>query len=264
MVFGDVLKTEIIFDMLRTLIIEDERFAQIRLIKLLEELCDDIVIVGRLDSVSSSVEWLSDPINRVDLIFMDVELSDGQCFEIYKQTNIDAHVVITTAYDQYAIPAFKVGCVDYLLKPIDKDELSIAIERVRLRLNNIPSEDSPLGETNNFKRRFAVKLGDKIIIVKSDDIAYFISEDKTSYIVTHDNQRHILDMSLDSLSSHLDPSDFFRLTRAVISSERAIATISKHFNSRLKINLKPSTSQEVYVSRDRVAEFIRWIERGSI
>ncbi len=250
--------------MLKALIIEDEVPAQLNLIRAINANFDDIVIVGRLDSVEESVKWLNDPENKADIIFMDVELSDGKCFEIFKRTNFVSNVVITTAYDQYAIQAFKAGSIDYLLKPIDFDELKEAVLRCRNRVatqfNSVNLENASAGESKKYKKRFAVKIGDKILIINIDDVAYFYSEDKSTYLVTHSNQKYVIDMSLDMLGGMLDPNQFFRLSRAYIGSINSIKSISKHFSSRLKVNLVPQNQHDIYVSRVKIPDFMRWIE----
>ena len=179
---------------MRVFIIEDEIPTQINLKRALRQNFDDVEFVGTADSIVSAVEWLSDPDNQTDIVFMDVELSDGVCFEIFNRVKIDAKVIITTAYDNYAIKAFKCNCVDYLLKPIDNRELVAAVERCRAMIDSQPIDDGieinpmPLvGMTNReYKQRFVVKIGDHIIVIPTEDIAYFISKEKTSYIITKD------------------------------------------------------------------------------
>ncbi len=251
--------------MLKVLIIEDEIPAQQNLIRTLNKLFDDVVVVGRIDSVSGAVEWLKDSVNSADIIFMDAELSDGKCFEIFRQVTPKGCVVITTAYDHYAIEAFKNGSTDYLLKPVVKEELITAVERCRERISRVATQHTQQEQiegTKHYKRRFTVKVGDKILIIPAEDIAYFYSEDKAINMVTHLGSRYIVDQSLDMLVKLLDPTMFFRVSRGCISSVGAIKTISKHFSSRLKVTLKPSLDHELYVSRNNISDFIDWIEGG--
>lgn len=249
--------------MLRALIIEDEIPAQMNLMRALNNNFDDIAVVGRLDSVDSAVRWLNDPENKVDIIFMDVELSDGKCFEIFKQVKVAANVVITTAYDQYAIQAFKAGSIDYLLKPIDTDELKEAVARCRKRIASevdLSKLEQAVAQPKEYKKRFAVKVGDRILIIDINDVAYFYSEDKTTYMVTHANQKYVIDQSLDTLGDMLNSHQFFRLSRAYIASIKSIKSISKHFSSRLKVVLTPTTEEAIFVSRVRIPDFMRWLE----
>lgn len=249
---------------MRVFIIEDEMPAEINLKRALKHNFDDVEFVGRAHSVTSAVAWLKANGDQPDIIFMDVELSDGMCFEIFKQVDIKAKVIITTAYDSYAIKAFKVNSVDYLLKPIDHRELVDAVMKCRREAEK-PFADpaSPIASSPNankeYKQRFAVKIGDKIVIVAVAEIAYFYSEEKTSYIVTRDEKKYIVDFSLDSVMPMLDPHDFFRLSRAYITHIRAIKSVTRHIGGRLKVVLAPKPSECPYVSRVRINEFVRWL-----
>lgn len=256
---------------LRALIIEDEIPSRINLMNSITRLFDDIEIVGACESVRESVKFLSDPHNQVDMIFMDVELSDGMCFDIFDQTNITAKVVITTAYDNYAIRAFKVNSLDYILKPIDPNDLRRAVERCRRSIQE--SSHSPLSPIDinalrdaltrkeaAYKQRFIIRIGDKITIVNTSDIAYFYSEDKSTIAMTTDSKRYIVDQSLDAVQESIDPDRFFRISRSCIVSIGAIQSISKHLNNRLKINLVPKSDFEAFVSRFRIGDFMDWLE----
>lgn len=252
---------------MKVFIIEDEIPTQINLKRALRLHFDDIEFVGTADSIVSAVEWLSDPDNQTDIVFMDVELSDGVCFEIFNRVKIDAKVIITTAYDNYAIKAFKYNCVDYLLKPIDNRELVAAVERCRAMIEARPIDDAieinplPLANTANreYKQRFVVKIGDHIIVIPTEDIAYFISKEKTSYIITKDAKSYIADYSLDTIETLLDPKYFFRVSRACITHISAIVTIAKHFSGRIRITLNPKQTEDVFISRVRTNDFMRWI-----
>lgn len=226
------------------LIVEDEIPAQTNLRRLIEKHFDDLRIVGLQSSVVGAVAWLRDPANRPDIIFMDVQLSDGMCFDIFAQTPVQAKVVITTAYDDYALRAFRVNSVDYLLKPIAPDELQAAVERCRKALQSETPTPMPapevlreiLGRTGReYKKRFVVRLGDKIAVVDTDRVAYFYAEDKYTYLVTVEGRKLILDASLDAASEQVDPRRFFRLSRNCTVSIGAIAGISKHLSNRLKV-----------------------------
>lgn len=251
---------------MKVFIVEDEIPAQVNLKRALKANFSDVEVVGIADSVVSTVAWLQNPENETDIVFMDVELSDGLCFEIFNRVQIDAKVIITTAYDNYAIKAFKVNSVDYLLKPIDNRELIAAVERCM----GLIKEDSAMENDGNYvvdqhpanreyKQRFVVKIGDHIIIVGVDDIAYFISRDKTSYIITHDGKSYITDQSLDTIETLLDPKNFFRISRACITNIRAIDSVSRHFSGRLRVALLPKQDDDIFISRVRTNDFMRWI-----
>lgn len=251
------------------LIVEDEIPAQTNLRRVIEKHFDDLRIVGVQSSVVGTVAWLDDPANRPDIIFMDVQLSDGMCFDIFARTEVRGKVVITTAYDDYAIRAFRVNSVDYLLKPIVPEELQAAVERCRKALEQeqaAPAPDAELlrsllsGSGRAYKKRFVVRVGDKISVVGTEQIAYFYAEDKYTYLVTVDGRRLILDVSLDAASEQLDPRLFFRLSRNCTASIGAIAGISKHLSNRLKVALEPKPDFEVFVSRSRTADFMNWLE----
>lgn len=256
--------------MLRILIIEDEIPAQITLKKLLDKCADDCKIVGTLTSVKSAVKWIDDNPTGADIIFMDVELSDGVCFDIFQRTTIDANVIITTAYDNYAINAFKINSVDYLLKPIDEEELKRALDRCRKSIEaKNPAgietlinyfEQASQTHTKGYKKRFIVKVGEKIVIIPVEEIAYCYSEDKNTYSVTKSGSRRLLDYSLDSVQEMLDPKIFFRISRSYIVSINSIENISRHLGTRLKLQLKPKTDDEVVVSRSRASDFLEWLD----
>ncbi len=250
---------------MRVLIVEDEFAAQANLRTLLTSRFSDVEVVGTVDSVAGAVDWLQK--NETDVIFMDVELSDGTCFEIFKQVDVTAKVVITTAFDNYAIRAFRVNSVDYLLKPIDPALLDEAVAKCRVQ-----AEDSPTNaqifrpfyagaEPATYKQRFIVRVNDKIIIVKVENIAYFISKDKTSYLVTNEGKQYIVDQSLDMIETLLDSAVFFRLSRACITNINSIKLVTRHFSGRLKVQLEPARDEEVFVSRIRVNDFMHWLNQ---
>ena len=212
--------------MIKILIVEDEIPAQVNLKKLIDRCCPDGNVVMTLTSVRQAVKWLEENPEGVDVIFMDVELSDGICFEIFERVNINAHVIITTAYDNYAINAFKVNSRDYLLKPIGDEDMKRAWERCRESIEsrasaNIETLLDMVSRANGvrdkeYKKRFIVKPGEKIIIIPVEDIAYCFSEDKSTYAVNRNGTRRLLDYSLDMVQEMLDPKLFFRISRSYI------------------------------------------------
>lgn len=252
---------------MNVLIIEDEMMAQKSLIRVLTQNFQDMNIVGTLDSVKGAVEWLSNKENSTDIIFMDVELSDGVCFEIFRQVDVKAKVIMTTAYDTYALKAFEAGSVDYLLKPIEPDALKRAVARCRMSGGNINVEAllSALGGGNEpvktYKERYIVRFNDRIIPLKVSDIAFVYSEEKNNYLETFDGHRYIIDSSLDVIYEELDPKKFFRISRSCIVSMLSIVSIIKQAGGRLKIVSHPEADFEMTVSRSRVDDFLVWLEK---
>lgn len=246
---------------MKVLIVEDEPMARDNFAGILRKSYPDMDIVGMTGSVAETVAWLR--ANSPDVIFMDVELSDGNCFEIFRQIDVDAKVVMTTAYDNYAVKAFEVNSVDYLLKPIDKDALDRAVERCRKADNNsdIKTIINALGHKDEYRSRFMVKMNDKILPVAVEDIAFFISEDKITWMYLRDGSHQIMDLSLDVLSTQLNPSSFFRISRSCIISMSAVKSIVKLPGGRLRLNTTPSYTDEISVSRARVDDFLGWMDR---
>ena len=252
---------------MKVLIVEDEIMAQRSLTRVLTQNFPDISIVGCTSSVKGTVEWLNSPSNSADVIFMDVELSDGICFEIFRQVEIKAKVIMTTAYDSYALKAFEAGSIDYLLKPIDPMSLKRAVARCRMSGGHI-DVDALLKAVGNqsvqkkeYKERYIVRFNDRIVPLLTSNIAYVYSEDKTNYLVTFDDQHYIVDSSLDVISEELNPEEFFRISRSCIISMKAISSIIKQQGGRLRIIAKPEPSFEMTVSRSRVDDFLTWLER---
>lgn len=251
---------------MKVLIVEDEMMAQKSLIRSLTQNFPDMEVVGTTNSVKGTVAWLKDPSNTADIIFMDVELSDGECFEIFRQTEVKAKVIMTTAYDSYAIKAFEAGSIDYLLKPIEIPALKRAVARCRMSGGSIDVEallkasGAGTSPEKEYKERYIVRFNDRIIPLQVSDIAYVYSEEKNNYLVTFNEQRYIIDSSLDVIGEELDPKKFFRISRSCIIAMKAITSIIKQAGSRLKINPKPAASFEMTVSRSRVDDFLDWLE----
>ena len=218
-------------------------------------------IIGTLESVEESVEWLrANP--QPDLLFMDIHLADGDSFRIFDAVEVTAPVVFTTAYDQYALEAFRVNSIDYLLKPIDPAALRRAVERCRVRSGGIDPDVllNAIRSPREYKQRYVVRFNDRIVPVQTTDIAYFYSEEKNTYLVTSDNNRYVVDQSLDVLSDELDPGRFFRISRSCIIAMPAIVSIVKYLGNRLKITARPRPEFEMVVSRSRVDDFLKWLE----
>jgi len=251
---------------MKVLIVEDEIMAQKSLIRALSQNFPDIEVTGTSTSVKGTVAWLKEPGNEVDMIFMDVELSDGICFEIFRQVEVKAKVIMTTAYDSYALKAFEAGSVDYLLKPVEVTDLKRAVARCRMSGGKIDVEAltraiEGTASQKNYKERYIVRFNDRIVPLQTSNIAYVYSEDKNNYLVTFDGQRYVIDSSLDVIIDEMDPDYFFRISRSCIVSMKAIGTIVKQMGGRLRIMATPEPPFEMTVSRSRVDDFMTWLER---
>lgn len=249
------------------LIVEDEAPASKRLKQLILNCMPEANIASIQESVKGAVQWLSS--NRPpDLIFLDIQLADNLSFEIFKQIKVDAPVIFTTAYDQYSLQAFKLNSIDYLLKPIDEEELQYALNKYRRFYDKsmAPDLDALNSLMQSFvkprhKERFIVKAGQQLSYISVKDIRYFYAADGLAYAKMADNKRHAIDYTLDRLDPILDPSLFFRLNRKVISNIEAIRKITPYFNGRLIVNLHPKPDFEITVSRDRASDFKRWLDQ---
>ena len=251
---------------MKVLIVEDEIMAQKSLTRVLMQNFSDMEIVGYTDSIKSTVSWLKDAANQADVIFMDVELADGVCFEIFRQTEVKAKVIMTTAYDSYALKAFEAGSIDYLLKPVDSAALKRAVARCRMSGGQTDVEAllKALGSSapkKEYKERYIVRFNDRIIPLETSNIAYIYSEEKNNYLVTFDEHKYIIDSSLDLVADEFNPEQFFRISRSCIVSMKAIGSIIKQPGGRLRIVANPELGFEMIVSRSRVEEFLRWLER---
>ena len=251
---------------MKVLIVEDEIMAQKSLTRVLMQNFSDLDIVGYTDSIQGTVNWLKDEKNSTDVIFMDVELADGVCFEIFRQVDVKAKVIMTTAYDHYAVKAFETGSVDYLLKPIDATALKRAVARCRMSGGQLDVETllNALGggvPKKEYKERYIIRFNDRIIPLETSNIAYIYSEEKNNYLVTFDEHKYIIDSSLDLVAEELDPGQFFRISRSCIVSMKAIDSIVKQAGGRLKILANPEPGFEMTVSRSRVDDFLHWLEK---
>lgn len=248
---------------MKTLIIEDELRAREHMIHLLLDNFPSVEVVGAVGSVKDSISWLGAH-EAPDVIFMDVELSDGSSFDIFTRIDVPSPVVMTTAYDQYAVQAFEVNAVDYLLKPINLKDLQRAIARITSGEAIKPSNEVVRNLINQVrKEKFLIRLNDRIVPVRTTDIAYFYSEDKNSFIVTRSGSSYVLDESLDALAGSLDPAEFFRISRSCIISESVIDSVSKLMGGRLRISVRRDipANTDFTVSRARVEGFLSWLEK---
>lgn len=246
---------------MKVLIIEDEAAATRRLQKLIREYDPKIQIVESLDSVTSSINWLTSN-EHPDLIFMDIQLADGNSFEIFKFVNIIKPVVFITAFDQYAVQAFKVNALDYLLKPIKSHELVRAIEKYqKLQTGNEFNyeEFAKLMRKDVPERRFLIKFGQQIKVVEMNEAAYFYTRDKITFIVTKKGKRFPLDHSLEKLEELLDGSKYFRINRQFIVGIEAINEMYAYSKSRVKVMLTPPCEEDTIVSTERSPYFKKWL-----
>lgn len=253
--------------MRKVLIIEDEKPAAERLISLLSKQEEKYKVVGVKDSVSSSVEFLRNQ-SVVDLILMDIQLADGLSFTIFSRVKLTVPVIFTTAFDQYALKAFKVNSIDYLLKPVDEEELTFALNKYqRMVLNHPVINHETLRSLElalsgrSYKERFLSKNGKLLSYVDCAAIAYFYAEDGLIFARCYDGSRHVIDYAIDELVNLLDPKLFFRINRQMMLNVNAIQNIQTYFNSRLVLRLNPDFSDQVIVSRQRVGDFKEWLDQ---
>jgi len=251
---------------MNAIIIEDEKLSAEHLANLLKRIDASIHVVATFDSVKKSVEAFKKGI-KADLVFLDVHLADGLSFEIFAQVQIDTPIIFTTAFDEYAIKAFKLNSVDYLLKPIGANELKVAIEKLKkinlqqqtVIFNDIAGAYQKLNK--QYKNRFMVKMGDSIVPVKTEDVLHFIAEDGISIMVNAGGKRYPVDYTLDQLETLLSPDLFFRINRKVLISINSFQKVSAYFNSRLKIGSDLLEDESAVVSRERVQEFKAWLDK---
>ncbi|MEO9967976.1 MAG: LytTR family DNA-binding domain-containing protein [Reichenbachiella sp.] len=251
---------------MNVLIVEDEGIAADRLVQLLGELDSNIQIVQHLDSVKSTVQWFENHA-APDLAFFDIQLADGLSFEIFDQADVKCPIIFTTAYDQYAIQAFKVNSVDYLLKPMVKEDLQQALDKFKNQSQKESSLDTKalinmLQQQNvSYKERFVIKVGEHLKSVMTTNVELFLSQDKATYILANDGKKFIIDFTLDQVESSIDPKIFFRVNRKHIVHIDSIKDIITYSNSRLKLELNHFNADDLIVSRERVTLFKEWLDR---
>ena len=255
---------------MKVLIIEDEPLAVKRIESLLKEAAPEARVVGQLDTVRGVVRWwnshANNPAMKPDLLLMDIQLADGLSFDIFQQVAIQTPVIFTTAYDEYALKAFKVNSVDYLLKPIELDELRTAIDKFRhQRLTAAPDNLRTMLEAFGvkpiqYKNRFLIKQGGRFEVIDTSEILYLYADDKVVFLITNQHRKYIIDETLDELDGKLDPKLFYRINRKYICHLAAIERIEPHFNGRLRLWLRHRPDdEEIYVSRERADGFKNWL-----
>lgn len=254
------------------LIVEDEDLAVKKIQKTLASVDPGAAVVGITDSITSTVDWLQRHPSP-DLILMDIELSDGQSFEIFSRVEVKSAVVFTTSYDEYALKAFKVNSIDYLLKPIQKEDLESALQKYRqmknlyattgnhtdLNVENLVKELRQKLQPKEFRKRFLVKHAQKLVSIEVDDIAYFFSDGRLNFFKTYDNKKFVVDYTMDEMEEMLDPDRYFRISRSFYIAVDSVDQIHDYFGNRLLLNLKPPVDKEAVVSREKVADFKKWM-----
>lgn len=251
---------------MRVLIIEDEKLSAEHLANMLQRINPEVEISGMLDSVKKAVEFLQQD-KLPELLFLDIHLADGISFEIFKEVKLDIPVIFTTAYNDYAIKAFELNSVDYLLKPIGKTDLEKALEKYKRwhQKTNTELLERLLpfmeGKTQVYKSRFLVKLGEQITSLKIEEVAYFVAEDGIVLLVNRQGKRFPLDYTIDQLEQLIDPQQFYRINRKTLIQLDAIEKIATFFNSRLKVHAINLSEEAGIVSRERVQDFKSWLDR---
>lgn len=248
---------------MNVLVVEDETAATVNLLSIIAEVFPEAKVLATVESVTDTVQWLKDN-PAPDIIFMDIHLADGDAFKVFDKIEVASPVIFTTAYDQYALEAFAVNSIDYLLKPINAADLKRAVDKLR-RLTSVATlaysrrQNEMATEKNKTTESFLIHVRDKIIPVKRDEIAFFHTSDERVTIYTHDGRTFPYDKSLEVISGQLPPEVFFRANRQFIISKQAINDISVWFGSRLTVNLKLKTPERVVISKARVPVFKQWL-----
>jgi two-component system response regulator LytT len=257
---------------MKILIVEDEDLAVKKLKKTLQTVDESATVVGESDSIKGTVNWLENNPSP-DLILMDIELADGQSFEIFNHVEVKSPVIFITSYDEYALKAFKVNSVDYLLKPVQKEDLHAALDKYRqmkkmyaseaeapsINLDLLVKELQQKLQNKEYRKRFLVKHGQKLVSVEVEEIAYFFSDGRLNFFKTYDNRKFVVDYTMDELNEMLDPKNWFRISRSFFISVDSVSQIHDYFGNRLLLHLKPETEKEAIVSREKVTEFKNWL-----
>ena len=258
---------------MKILIVEDEDLAVKKLKKTLQSVDETASVVGEADSIKTTVNWLQNN-PAPDLILMDIELADGQSFEIFNHVQVKSPVIFITSYDEYALKAFKVNSIDYLLKPVQKEELQAAMDKYRklketytvqeqatenVSLDRLVKELKEKLQPKEYRKRFLVKLGQRLVSIEVEDIAYFFSDGRLNFFMTNDNKKFVVDYTMDELDDMIDPQQYFRISRSFYVSAGCIDKIDDYFGNRLILGLRPALDKEALVSREKVSDFKKWM-----
>lgn len=253
---------------MKILIIEDERLASQRLIRMIKALEPQVEVLAELESVEESLEWWAEN-TPPELMFMDIHLADGSAFEILSQLEVECPIIFTTAYDAYAIQAFKHNSIDYILKPVKKEELQAALAKFhRAQQNSSASFDyralAKVLQEREAPKRLLIRFGQQLKAVEFEEVAYFYIEERVCFLMTHAGKRYPIDQTLDQLDGMLDPQKFFRINRQLIANVEAIDQMFTMSKSRVKISLKPEAPVDALVSSERSALFKKWLRGDKI
>ncbi len=258
---------------MKVLIVEDEELAVKKIRKTLAAVDPEAEVVGVTDSIVSTINWIEENPSP-DVILMDIELSDGQSFEIFNRVAVKSPVIFTTSYDEYALKAFKVNSVDYLLKPIQKEDLELALQKLgqlkdmyktneakpaEVSIDSLVKELQQKLQPKEYRKRFLVRHAQKLVSVDTDDIAYFFSDGRLNFFKTNDNKKFVVDYTMDELEDMLDPQQYFRISRSFYISVDSVDQIHDYFGNRLMLQLKPPVDKESIVSREKVTDFKKWM-----
>jgi len=256
---------------MKIVIVEDEPFAQQELLRLIKKTGREFKLLAVIDSVEDSINWFSKNIHP-DLVFLDIQLADGLSFDIFSEIELKSAVIFTTAYDEFAIRAFKLNSIDYLLKPVKLEALEAAINKFEKMKRDMSSEKAGFNEeqlqqviklmsSKNYKNRFIIRLGDQIKSIDINETAYFKAEDNVVFLLKNDGHKYIIDHTLEQLEDMLDPGKFFRLNRTFVVAFSSIKKVSKYFNSRLLVELEPPEEEKILVSRARAKALLEWLDQ---
>ncbi|MEP0712729.1 MAG: LytTR family DNA-binding domain-containing protein, partial [Algoriphagus sp.] len=234
-------------------------------IKLIKKHFGEVEIIGNFDTITKTIQWLREN-SAPTLIFCDIQLADGLSFEIFEEVKLSTPIIFTTAFDQYAIKAFQVNAIDYLLKPIDPAEFSRAVDKYKTNQIKSTIELEILKELlspkkNTFKSRFLVRFGEKIQSVPIEEISFFFSEERVTFLQTQAGKKYVLDSTLEQTEAQVNPAEYFRINRKYLCRMEAIDGIFAFSNSRLKVTLKNSTDSDILISREKVSDFKQWLDQ---
>lgn len=255
---------------MRVLIIEDEKPAADKLELLLKRYDPEIEILNRIATVEKSIDYIKSNQDQIDLLFLDIQLTDGLSFDIFKSVEVAKPIIFTTAFNEYAIEAFKVNSIDYLLKPISYENLTNGLDKIKSLYNNLPVEKPQSnvsidqlaqlisGKSTSYKTRYLVKIGEHIKSISTDDICFFYAEGRTVFIITNENRKFIVDNTLEELVNQLNPEKFFRANRSFIINFDHITDVVVYSTSRLRVKYPFEFEKEIIVSREKVSDFKAW------
>jgi DNA-binding LytR/AlgR family response regulator len=253
---------------MKALVVEDEALAAERLVVLVQAIDPSIEVTAQLDTITDTVQYLKTN-EAPDVIFLDIQLADGKSFEIFERVSVEAPIIFTTAYDQFTLKAFKFNSIDYLLKPVQPEDLRVALDKLKrlkrkgLNANELEALKEIIKQkTQPFKQRLVIKAGNKIQFRNADEVAYFFADGKEAYLVTgKDNRKYLIGYTLEELENILNPAEFFRISRKFIVRADAITEVKGLMSTKLEIKLNQPSEHELVVSRERAAEFKKWLDQ---